>query len=193
MMNLLNFKKFGSLLDQKWFSYGNIKPDIDFKMKNLDHTITGANNQIKNELEKIKANSLSKEEFSESLGIINHFICDSFCAYHNREDLIEDNFFKHFLYENKIHGKLINKRDFSKYKTFIKKGSSLFIKDLDLIKDLKNCQLEYSEKSIKPARDLRYAIRTSILVNTNLLKIRQEELNTNEKNPNIYLAHRKWA
>lgn len=89
MIFLLKNETYGNMLDKTWFAYGNIKPDIDFNMKTQDHTIQGANIHIKNELEKIEKTHLSREAFSESLGIINHFICDSFCAYHNRDSLIK--------------------------------------------------------------------------------------------------------
>ncbi len=193
MATLLINKRYGSLLDKNWFSYGNIKPDLDSKMKTLDHSIYGTDKHIKIELEKIKNYNLTKEEFSESLGIINHFICDSFCAYHNRDNLIQSNLFKHFLYEKKIHGKLKVKRDFSKYKTFLNKDLPELITNSDLISFLKNYQFEYSKKKIKPARDLRYSIRASIFINTTLLKSRQKEIYYYEKNPNLYLTNRKWA
>ncbi len=46
MATLLINKRYGSLLDKNWFSYGNIKPDLDSKMKTLDHSIYGTDKHI---------------------------------------------------------------------------------------------------------------------------------------------------
>lgn len=193
MIFLLKNETYGNMLDKTWFAYGNIKPDIDFNMKTQDHTIQGANIHIKNELEKIEKTHLSREAFSESLGIINHFICDSFCAYHNRDNLIKKSMIQHFLYESKIHYKLKAKKDFAKYKSLFRKKSPHPVTYSSILTYLKEYHIKYLNKKIKPKRDLKYAILTCILINNYLLKTRQEEINFDEKSSHLYLTDRKWA
>ena len=150
---------YGYLIDKNSFAYGNIKPDFDQKLRNFDHTIYGTGKNISAELKRIRTQAPDKQIFSESLGVITHFICDSFCAYHNQDALIKENFFNHFLYELKIHNKLRKRLSRKKLKPFLKINEKS-----NVLAHFQQITEKYRSRKSKPARDLRYALGASIIL-----------------------------
>jgi hypothetical protein len=82
------------------FMYGNIKPDIiQTSIPHYKHTAMG---YVQAEIEKLSSLKFSKsprwlKQFSESLGIITHYLSDFFCYAHS--DYFQGEITRHFLYE----------------------------------------------------------------------------------------------
>ena len=162
---------FSGLLHKKSFYYGNIKPDLDFSLRNSDHTLEGAWLQIEKECKLLASTGLSKKDFSLRLGIISHFIADSFCQYHNQQRLIEKSFYHHFLYEMELHNLFLKALKKDKINFYRKVKPELSF----------SCQwLEYHEKyrgkSQKPMRDIRFALGVSITIMEQMLEARSNSL-----------------
>lgn len=97
----MNFK-----LDRVAFAYGNIKPDfIDDDIK-CQHTVDESLCCVNEYSEKLMTDNISIKEFSTSLGIVCHFVCDYFCIYH-REGNEKKGALEHLLYEMILHVKLL--------------------------------------------------------------------------------------
>jgi len=82
------------------FMYGNIKPDII--QTSIPHYKHAAMEYVQAEIEKLSSLRFSKsprwlKRFSESLGIITHYLSDFFCYAHS--DYFQGEIVGHFLYE----------------------------------------------------------------------------------------------
>ncbi|MBU3189508.1 zinc dependent phospholipase C family protein [Clostridium bowmanii] len=96
-----NFK-----LNRLAFAYGNIKPDFTNKDIKSAHTLEESLHNVTKYSEELMGKNISNKEFSISLGVTCHFICDYFCLYH-REGNEKKAAYEHFFYELILHVKLI--------------------------------------------------------------------------------------
>ena len=96
-----NFK-----LNRIAFAYGNIKPDFTNKDINNSHTLDESLDNVNKYSEELMDKNISNKEFSISLGVACHFVCDYFCIYH-REGNEKKGAFEHLFYELILHVKLI--------------------------------------------------------------------------------------
>jgi hypothetical protein len=91
------------VLDKKHFILGNIKPDINHSLRSIPHRskdIIDVMECLKDEL--VNRNQ-SIETFSLKLGILCHFLSDTFCRYHFVDHLWERNIIEHVKYEISLH------------------------------------------------------------------------------------------
>lgn len=88
-------------LDQRAFSYGNIKPDLPSAQRN-HHTLEKCLYTVCDYSNQLMDNELSIEDFSIRLGEICHYVSDFFCYYHLNEDL-HNRKLHHFFYEIRLH------------------------------------------------------------------------------------------
>ena len=145
--NQVNFK-----LDRLAFAYGNIKPDLNNKDINFEHTLDDSLYSVKKYSQKLMSQDMSVKEFSMSLGVICHFSCDYFCLYH-REGNEKKGLFEHLLYEERLHWKLISlllkrKIKFDSYEMF-----------QDSVEDITiNIQEKYNSEAKSLTRDITYAL-----------------------------------
>jgi len=98
-------KKLGARLSTKSFLYGNIKPDISYRMLKTMHCKHKCYGFLKDEINQILDFTIEnhadlKGEFSRRLGVITHYISDFFCQSHNRH--FEGNIRDHFFYEYRL-------------------------------------------------------------------------------------------
>lgn len=155
-----------ALLDLHAFRMGNIKPDFTKKLKSCPHTFEGSYEKITALIELLKNYSeINPYEFSEVLGIINHFISDYFCMPHNPK-LRGIGLIKHMLYE---------KRLANIYRKMIKgKDKRLDIDDFENIDDIdtyiKKSYNNYLLQTSSAVNDICYAVRTCTMVSRLLVK-----------------------
>jgi hypothetical protein len=90
-------------ISKKHFILGNVKPDINKTLKNLPHR----SKDIIEVMECLTHELINREhsinKFSEKLGILCHFLCDTFCKYHFDEILWNKNIVEHLKYEISLH------------------------------------------------------------------------------------------
>jgi hypothetical protein len=101
LSNTINFK-----IDSVAFAYGNIKPDFTDKEIKCAHTLNESLYSVVKYSDRLMEDNISIKEFSMSLGVTCHFICDYFCLYH-REDYYKKGIVGHLFYEAMLHLKLI--------------------------------------------------------------------------------------
>ena len=77
------------------FAYGNIKPDFTNKDIQNSHTLDESLNSVNKYSEKLMSENILNKEFSISLGVACHFVCDYFCIYH-REGNEKKGAWEHF-------------------------------------------------------------------------------------------------
>jgi hypothetical protein len=99
-------KQMNLKLNRLVFAYGNIKPDFINKDIKRSHTLEESLYSINKYSEELMSKNISIKEFSRSLGVICHFICDYFCLYH-REGNEKKGVYEHLFYEVILHTKLL--------------------------------------------------------------------------------------
>jgi hypothetical protein len=184
LLKQLDFK-----LNRLAFAYGNIKPDFINKDIKCSHTLDESLNSVKKYSEELMRGNISVEEFSKSLGVICHFLCDYFCIYH-REGNDKKGVFEHLGYELKLHIKLLilllgGRLKFDNYVMVENSLESILI----------NLQKKYNleEKSLN--RDINYALFAAsqiskLVVCSNQLYFEKKETNILEEYQ-ISLVNRK--
>ncbi len=154
-----------SKVDKYSFLYGNIKPDFTKYLYSKPHRMKQSLNYVLREVSGlIYPKKKNINEFSNSLGVINHFIADFFCSPHYHKPKF--NLLTHMLYEFKLHLKI---------KSMGKKSLSLH--DLD-IQDLLNRDInhvincledEYINSSPSIEKDIIIALKACTLANHYIL------------------------
>ncbi|MGV8982445.1 zinc dependent phospholipase C family protein [Clostridium sp.] len=93
-------------LNRLAFAYGNIKPDFTNKDIKSSHTLEESLYNVNKYSEELMDKNISNIQFSISLGVACHFVCDYFCIYH-REGNEKKGIYEHLFYELILHVKLI--------------------------------------------------------------------------------------
>jgi len=168
--NQVNFK-----LDRLAFAYGNIKPDLNNKDINFEHTLDESLYSVNKYSQKLMSQDISVKEFSKSLGVICHFACDYFCLYH-REGNEKKGLYEHLLYEERLHWKLISLLLKGKIKLDSYEMSQDSVEDITL-----NLQEKYNLESKSLTRDIKYALFAAsqiskLIVCSNKLYNQQKEI-----------------
>lgn len=144
-------------LDKTSFIYGNIKPDLSYKLIKKAHIME---NHFRNVCESSKAlmeKPMDREKFSVELGQICHYVSDFFCKYHlNRE--VFHKFGGHFLHEVRL--------QFLLWKLLIKEKLLLINKKerRNIASILLEMRSNYDVESSAPEKDLTYAISTALWI-----------------------------
>ncbi len=99
-------------LDQQAFSYGNIKPDLPSRTRE-HHTLDNCLITVCEKAKQLVEKDVSVKTFSVTLGEICHYVCD-FCCYPHYNEKLHNQNLKHFIYELKLHRKLLH----DKYKLY---------------------------------------------------------------------------
>lgn len=151
------YREQGFKINRLAFMYGCIKPDFNNEDLNCEHTIDESLNSMSRYSEKFMY-SMSLKNFSVSLGIACHFICDYFCLYHNGE-YKRKNMVLHFLYEVMIHYKflsliLLHKLSINNYKL-----SKQNLKDI-----LLEMHEKYNQEQKSLTKDITYALSAAVVV-----------------------------
>jgi hypothetical protein len=147
----MDYKK-SSLISNKNFIYGNVKPDAFSKYKLKKHYMEESLGMIIDKIDKLCSLSLnymtkffSVSRFSQELGVICHFLCDFFCIAHNERWEFKHSMNKHVAYERDL-ASFAKDIDFSKFKpmkiedsfeAFFRKMYSAYAPEKDYYNDLK--------------------------------------------------------
>ena len=125
-------------LDKKYFIFGSVAPDLPFFEKQVRHVnfecldrISDLLNIVLKDINEVYSNKASNKTLSFHLGLLTHYLCDSFCYVHNYYSLVTK--LEHYSYEKKLDKVLknINTETLNNY--FInatKKIQSFHINDL---------------------------------------------------------------
>jgi len=91
-------------LSYRRFVWGNVKPDVLPEYKRVSHYYPANEGYVFQILERVAGFDLAKEEFSDLLGVLVHFLCDYTCIYHNNMTINHANSMrKHMQYEFLLH------------------------------------------------------------------------------------------
>ncbi len=156
--NFLNLE-----ISSKNFMYGNIKPDIVYRLSKKSHRIKHSFNFVLEEMEHLMTSTnISLEQYSINLGVISHFVSDFFCTPHYYELDEYKSIINHVNYEIKLH---------AKFKKMMK-NSLLDISNNDVYKFKKNNILDcikaieeiYSKIDINMGNDIIYGLLASTVI-----------------------------
>lgn len=96
----------GIKLEENYFIYGNVIPDIapkyiktkHFVNESIDFLIYRINDLLDN-------NNITPRKFAVELGIITHYLCDYYCDPHSDREYFKGRVNEHMLYEKRLHSK----------------------------------------------------------------------------------------
>lgn len=167
-------------LNKLAFAYGNIKPDFINKDIKCSHTLDESLYSINNYSEELMSHDISIIEFSKSLGVICHFVCDYFCIYH-REGNDKKGLFEHLFYELMLHLKLLmlllrGRLKINSYVTFENSVEGIALK----------LQEKYNSEPNSLTRDITNALFASsqiskLIICSSQLYFEQKKTNISEK------------
>ena len=88
----------------RYFIWGNVEPDIKPEYKRVSHYHPANEGYVFELLEQTLNPALTKQEYSELLGVLIHFLCDYTCIYHNNMTINEaHSMTRHMTYECLLH------------------------------------------------------------------------------------------
>lgn len=96
-------KETGIRLDKSKFKYGHVKPDIRRRHYGVKHYYQEAQVIVETLIDRVENEQMDLLKFSETLGVICHFVSDYYCLYHHDIHLYNGSKIKHFRYENQLH------------------------------------------------------------------------------------------
>lgn len=141
-------------LNNKSFIYGNIKPDIFSKYKLKKHYLDESYDMVRNKIEYLSTLDLdtlekyyTKNEFSQEIGVICHFIADFFCVAHSERWVFKHSLKIHVKYEN---GLTKVAKDYN-----FKNDRRQYVDDIDLF--FEKLYREYKNNGNFEENDLKYA------------------------------------
>ena len=141
-------------LNNKSFIYGNIKPDIFSKYKLKKHYLDESYDMVRNKIEYLSTLDLdtlekyyTKNEFSQEMGVICHFLADFFCVAHSERWEFKHSLRIHVKYES---GLTKVAKDYN-----LKNDRRQYVDDIDLFFEKLYC--EYKNNGNFEENDLKYA------------------------------------
>ncbi len=149
-------KNMGVKLSYGGFAYGNIKPDINNKDIGCEHFMEASITNLENYCKQLINESMSKRQFSTSLGVVCHFLSDYFCLYHTGKYKYRG-VFSHTLYETILHFKFLMLQLCGGLKNIHKE-----LPEEDIINTVMNFTSEYASESPSLSRDIKYALNCSV-------------------------------
>ncbi len=150
----LNFK-----LNKVMFIYGNIKPDFFPEGAHSSHTIRTNIMDVKEYAARLMTQKLDINEFSLTLGVLCHYICDFFCIYHN-ERCRGKSLTEHIKYELLLHIKLKRLLSNGSFKPLMETLSG----DRDILWIISDLQESYDREMDTAVKDLSYAVTAAMII-----------------------------
>jgi hypothetical protein len=145
-------------LDQRAFSYGNIKPDLP-SSKHIHHTLENCLYTVCDYSNQLMDDDIPLIDFSTRLGEICHYVSDFFCYYHLNEEL-HNKKLHHFLYEIRLHISLFQIANKKKYELLPSKQEPG--KNIALI--ILEARKEYLSQPHGTKRDMEYAFMANVWI-----------------------------
>lgn len=156
-------------LGKKKFLYGNVKPDIIFRLSSRSHRLKDSLEFVLDEIERLtKIENISSSQFSVDLGVISHFMADFFCSPHYYKYEEFNNISKHLYYEYNLHN------EFKKVSKEIPDG---YIEtDIPKLESKSNIEIIYFLEQLYRANmlsiknDIYFALKASTLITKNIIE-----------------------
>jgi len=171
------------------FFYGSVKPDLFPNIITASHEIKYSKEFIENEVKNLLQESIVNMEcswkFSETLGIIMHYLSDFFCYAHS--EFYKGSMWEHYCYEVK-HSKYFIK-NFRLIIRNIRKADNIYL-DLNCFKIYIEQQYEnYISKSPSAARDLIYSLKICSTISLSIIASVSNEFQEKKNNKENILLH----
>lgn len=156
-------------LDKKRFLYGNIKPDLIFRLSSKSHRIKDSLEFVLQEIDCLmKSKDISTSQFSVNLGVIDHFMSDFFCSPHFYEKQEFDNITKHLYYELSLHYEF--KKIFKNISyDFIEEDINTF-QNRTILEIISILQSSYTQNVLSMKNDIYHALKASTLITKNIIE-----------------------
>ena len=91
-------------IDHNLFVNGNVKPDVVKEYRKMSHYYWDNEEYVFQIFKRLMTEPMSREEFSDLLGVLIHFLCDYTCIYHANSYVYKrDSLRLHMQYEMKFH------------------------------------------------------------------------------------------
>lgn len=146
-------------LDRSAFIYGNIKPDLSYKVIKKSHLVENYFTFVCSSSGELMKNEKDLEEFSVELGQICHYVCDFFCRYHLNKEVFH-NLGNHFLYELRLQYELWKLTRKDKYALDLQSRKAR----RDIASIIFQMRIDYFSESVTLKKDINYAILTTTWV-----------------------------
>jgi hypothetical protein len=157
-----------SPIDKKLFQAGNMYPDFSKTLSGMKHNVEDSANPYQHHLRKAQDPFLSLEERIASMGVVCHYLTDSFCIYHAREPFTQQSLLRHLFYEFRLHLVLLS---------MILSPGKLFreimaenIETADLSSLYPSLQKEYGTRKSAVRTDIRFALKATVFSTGLLMK-----------------------
>jgi len=169
--NVYNYVK-GNMnieLDKKRFLYGNVKPDLIFRLSSKSHRIKDSLEFVLQEIDHLmKLKDISVSQFSVNLGVISHFMSDFFCSPHYYENQNFNGIAKHLHYELNLHYEF--KKIFKSISdSFIEEEISTF-HNITILEIISILQTSYTQSILSIKNDIHHALKASTLITKNIIE-----------------------
>jgi len=166
-----------SPIDKILFQVGNMLPDLSSELSKLEHTVEGSAKPCRFHIKRAQDPQLTSGERMISLGILCHYLTDSFCSYHAKEPYKNRSIPRHLFYELKLHLVLLTLLPYSRklYGQLLaeeanhieaQNAEEFFLTDntnsIHLQKLLFSLQREYGSQKSTLRTDLRFALKATL-------------------------------
>lgn len=156
-------------MNKKGFIYGNIKPDLDYRLSSKSHCMEDSLDFVLDEINRLLLLNeiVYIQQFSIDMGVINHFLADFFCSPHYHKSKEFDGIIKHMNYEFNLHKtfkKMIREEalDISKLKT------DKYIRNT-LLNTILSLEDDYKKQKQSMENDIYYALRAATIASNYIL------------------------
>lgn len=158
-------------LNTMGFLYGNVKPDLSPMLYEIPHYKKNSFDFVKQEIKRLmglrlESSSICSKQFSESLGILTHYLSDYFCYAHSEP--YKGSLFSHYIYEMdlsvycKRHAKKIRMHNYPG-------GRSVYTDYQALCNYIEKLHCEYMSKKPSFESDIAYALRACTTLSLSIL------------------------
>ncbi len=155
-------------LNKSKFIYGNVKPDIVYKLATMSHCMKDSLCFVLEEISNLLVpDEKDLDQFSIDLGVINHYLSDFFCSAHYYPERF-NSFIKHIDYEYNLH-KAFKKLQRDKLLNLSKLQVDRFNKGT-IIDTIFVLERLYKKENINVEKDIFYALRISTLASIYILE-----------------------
>ncbi|WZL74707.1 zinc dependent phospholipase C family protein [Clostridiaceae bacterium 35-E11] len=164
VQKLLNIR-----LNKNNFIYGNMKPDLVYRLSSKSHCMKDSLYFVIDEMNRLlSTDKMNIEQFSIDLGVINHFLSDFFSSPHYHQGEKFNGIIRHMNYEYKLH-KIFKKLErYNLLNLSILKIES-FTKST-ILETILYLEDTYKKQNVNIENDIYYALRVSTLASIYILE-----------------------
>jgi hypothetical protein len=138
-----------------------VLPDLDLRLSAIPHTVDQSLVYLSSfigQYRGIPRAAREKQIFSRDMGIVSHFLCDSFCQAHNYSEY--GNIFRHLYYETKLANKVAYSHidELTKMSEYGLKQAGMSVRQL--LDFINYNHLQYEKEDHEMATDIAYSLKT---------------------------------